>query len=128
MENEFARIETTSERIKEAMRIRKMKQADIVRATGIDRGSISHYISGRYEPKQEAIYKIAKVLNVSEMWLWGYDCQMERPAEQKNNDVISDIIVRMRNDKDFLSVVETLYNLESDKIHGVKELLNAFLK
>ena len=80
----FKRNSTTSERIKEAMAIRKMKQIDIVRATGIDKGSISHYVSGKYEPKQDAIMKLAKALNVDEMWLWGYETKMERaPGRDK---------------------------------------------
>lgn len=65
------------------MRVKEKKQIDLVRATGIDKGSISNYLSGRYEPKQEAIYKLSMALGVSEMWLWGYDVPMERPPMQK---------------------------------------------
>lgn len=76
-------MSTTPERLREAMRVKEKKQIDLVRATGIDKGSISNYLSGRYEPKQEAIYKLSMALGVSEMWLWGYDVPMERPPMQK---------------------------------------------
>ena len=59
MENGFERVSTTPDRLREAMKIKGKKQVDLVRATGIDKGSISSYLSGRYEPKQEAIYKMA---------------------------------------------------------------------
>lgn len=69
---------TISERIKEGLQIRNMKQADLVALTGIGKSSISTYISGEYEPKQRNIYKIAKALNVNEAWLMGVDCDMTR--------------------------------------------------
>ena len=69
---------TIAERITEALNIRNMKQADLVKATGIGKSSISTYISGEYEPKQKNIYKIAKALNVSEAWLMGLEVPMNR--------------------------------------------------
>ena len=69
---------STSERLKEIMHIRQLKQADLARATGLAKGGISNYITGRYEPKSDVISKLAKALNCSEMWLWGYDVPMER--------------------------------------------------
>lgn len=66
-------MKTTSERIKEGMELRGLKQTDLVEATGISKGALSSYISGRYIPKQNNIYLIAKALNVSEAWLMGAD-------------------------------------------------------
>lgn len=87
MEN-WSKSSNTAERLKEAMRIRNMKQADLARATGLGKGGISNYVTGRYEPKSDVIGKLAQALNCSEMWLWGYDVPMERqnnqsPDEQK---------------------------------------------
>ena len=81
MQNGFQQVEATATRLKKAMAIRGKKQIDLARETGIDKGSISHYVSGRYEPKQEAVNKLSIVLGVSEMWLWGYDVPMERQKE-----------------------------------------------
>ena len=39
--------------------------------------------------------------------MMGFDVPMERPKE-KNNDIMSDIIVRLRTDEGFFEVVETL--------------------
>ena len=77
----WSKTSSTSKRLKEAMQIRQMKQADLSRATGLAKGGISNYVTGRYEPKSDVISKLAKALNCSEMWLWGYDVPMER---QKN--------------------------------------------
>lgn len=80
--DDFTRVESTAKRIKEAMKNAGKKQIDIVRETGIDKGALNHYLKGNYEPKQEAIHKLASALNVSEMWLYGYDCNMERKTNK----------------------------------------------
>lgn len=118
------RVSSTPERLREAMDIRGKKQVDLVRETGIDKGSISNYLSGRYEPKQEAIYKLAIALDVSEMWLWGYDAPMERPKAQKNNDAISDIVLKLRSDEEFLSIVVKISKMDSEKRKNLNALLD----
>ncbi len=74
---------TTSDRIKEGMAIRGLKQADLVERTGISKGALSSYISGKYAPKQNNIYRIAKALNVNEAWLMGADIPMGRDITSK---------------------------------------------
>lgn len=74
----WTKVSSTSERLQEAMRSARMKQADLARATGLSKGGISNYVTGRYEPKSDIISKLAKALCVSEMWLWGYDVPKER--------------------------------------------------
>lgn len=73
---------TISERIQERMKALDLKQADLVASTGISKGALSSYISGRYVPKQNNIYLISKALNVSEAWLMGADVPM---TPNKNN-------------------------------------------
>lgn len=68
---------TTAQRMKKALELRQMKQADLAAKTGIGKSSISTYLSGEYNPKQKNLYKIAKALNVSETWLMGLDVPME---------------------------------------------------
>ena len=53
---------------------------------------------------------------------------MERPKEQKNNDIMSDVIVRMRTDEEFFKVVETLNSLDKEQLDGVLQMLQAFTK
>lgn len=74
----WKRVSTTADRLKEAMLLRRMKQIDLAKATGLSKGGISNYVMGRYEPKSDIISKLASALNCSEMWLWGYDVPMEK--------------------------------------------------
>lgn len=126
MNSKFERVATASDRIKEALAMRKMRQADLVRATGIDKGSISYYISGKYEPKNEAVYKMAKALNVADMWLWGYDVPMERPLAQKQADELADIVERIKKDQDFKSLVLSLDHLNPDQLQLIKGMIEQF--
>lgn len=123
----FNRIESTANRIRSAMNIAKKRQADIVRETGIDKGALSSYLKGKYEPKQDVIHKLAKSLDVSEMWLWGYDCPMKRLEMQKKNDIQTDIVVRLRTDDNFASIVESLDQLDEVQLASVKQVVDAFL-
>jgi hypothetical protein len=54
----------------------------------------------------------------------------EKMTEEKgkDNELLAEIIVRMRMDDEFKSLVESLYLLDSNKIQGVKQLLQAFAK
>jgi len=64
------------DRIKEALEIRNMIQADLVEKGKFDKGQLSSWISGKYRPRQNNIALLAEILDVSEGWLMGYDVQM----------------------------------------------------
>ena len=122
--NNQGRIADASDRLKEALRLRNMKQAELAELTGISKQSINCYVSGRYEPKQEALYKMGRALDVAEMWLAGYDIPMERPKEQKNNDALSDIVVMLRTDGEFFSIVEKISKMDPEKRKSLNALLS----
>lgn len=82
---ENKRVANTSDRLKEAMMVACKTQADLVRETGLSKSSLSRYLSGGFEPKQNAIAKLASSLNVSEMWLWGYDVPMQKKETATEN-------------------------------------------
>lgn len=65
-----------------AMEKRNIKAAELSRLTGLSKPRISQYVNGTYEAKQQALYKLAKALNVSEAWLMGYDTDMEKPTSE----------------------------------------------
>ena len=74
------KIESCGKRIQQALTIRNMKQSELCKLAGVPKSSLSLYMSGAYEPKQDRLYRMAETLNVSEYWLMGYDVLMERNA------------------------------------------------
>lgn len=119
-------ITSIAERLHEALTAAGKKQADLMRETGLDRGAISSYLSGKYEPKQKAIFLMARALNVNEAWLMGYDVPRERTAEHKKNDQLAQLIVKMRTDEDFYNTVVNLSRLSEKQYRGVQQLIAAF--
>ena len=67
MKNQFI------ERLNSILQKRNLSQADLSKMTGIRSSSISDWLNGKYEPKQDKIAIIADALNVSPVWLIGYD-------------------------------------------------------
>lgn len=71
---------TFAQRLREGLDLRGMKQIELATRSGISKYSISHYLKGDWEGKQDAVYELARTLNVSEAWLMGYDVPAERSA------------------------------------------------
>ena len=120
------RITTTAIRLAEAMALSGKKQIDLVKETGLNRSTISRYVAGSCEPKQDAIYKLAASLNVTEMWLWGYDVPRERSIAQKKNDQLVELITLLRKDNEFADMVKMLSELTPEQRASVKPILTAF--
>lgn len=74
------KIDTCGNRIAQALKIREIKPADLCKLAKVPKSSLSLYMSGAYEPKQNRVYDMALALNVSEAWLMGYDVPMERES------------------------------------------------
>lgn len=78
--------DTFQHRFIEAMNIRGLRQVDVAERSGLDKAQISQYKNGKYEPMQDALYKLAQALNVNVAWLMGHDVPMEinrKELEQK---------------------------------------------
>lgn len=74
-------IDTFANRLKIAMRMRNIKATDLSIKTGIAKSSLSEYINGKYEAKQDGVYLLSRALNVNEAWLMGLDVPMERTTD-----------------------------------------------
>lgn len=105
-------MSTTSSRIQKGMELRGFKQADLVERTGISKGALSSYISGRYSPKQNNIYLIAKALDVNEAWLMGADVPMERVSEKPVKQIKS----YPTHCKEIMAVCEQLSEYNRSKV------------
>ena len=81
------KIYSTSQRLKQLMDARQIRQVDILeaadpycRAHGVALGKndLSQYVSGKVEPGQKKLTILGLALGVSEAWLMGYDVPMQR--------------------------------------------------
>lgn len=75
------RVALFKDRLRQAIDNSGLTQAGVARKAGIRRQIISDYLKGKYEAKQENVYRLAQALNVSEAWLMGLS------DENSNNNV-----------------------------------------
>lgn len=124
MSNEYKK----ENRILQALSIRNMKQIELSEKTGIPKNSINGYVKQKWQPKQDAIYKIAKALDVSEMWLAGYDVEMKRPEPQVKIDNLAQVFNIIRKDEELSNLVINLSKLNEGQLQTVKHIVNEFVK
>ncbi len=87
-----------AERLKKAMELKGLKQADVIRLAEpvgepsgirIGKSHMSQYVSGKTEPRRDILKVLAQTLGVDLMWLEGEDVPMVsgiRAAQPNNNN------------------------------------------
>lgn len=91
----------TSTRLQELMDIKNINQVDLCQRTGIPKSSMSMYLSGERNPRQNRLSQIAEKFNISEAWLMGYDVPMER------TDSLSDETLSQKDKRDILDIISS---------------------
>ena len=116
------------DRLQEALDRKGWKAVDLVEAAEVPKGAVSYYLAGKSKPKADRLYVIAQVLNVSEAWLLGYDVPMTRTDDQKKNDQLAKLIVKLRTNESFYNTVLALAGLPESQYRGVEQLISALKK
>lgn len=98
---------------------------EVCEALGFSYYTFSDWVNGKKYPRMDKVEMLANYFGVLKS-----DLIEEKLTEEKekDNDILADIIVRMRMDQDFRLLVESLYRLDAAKLSGAKEILNAFMK
>ena len=110
---------TIGDRIKSRRKHLGMSADDLGKRLGKDRSTIYRYEKGDIENLPlDILEPIAKALGTTPQYLMGWE------EVQKNNDTISDIVIRMQVDDIFRSAVESLYKADEKKLLSVLTLLD----
>ena len=110
-------------RLLEAMSNRNMTATDLVIATGIDKGSISNYINGKYIPKQDKCFRIAEALDVDPGWLMTGD---QVAVNRFNKGVVFTIkgTTNLHKNPEFIDLAIAWDKAEDWQKSAVRKLLN----
>jgi len=100
--------------------------ADLCKKADIPKSAMSYYLSGRSVPKSDRVYLLAKLLDVSEAWLLGYDVAMERSADQKETDETVALFNRIEKDREFKRLMLRINRLTPAQLEAVKNVLDVF--
>ena len=98
-------------------------QKELAEIVGVAASTFNDWLRGKKYPRIDKIEILADYFGILKSDLIESKSE-EHKDMKKNNDVIADIIIRMRMDSDFLSAVEALYKLDSTKLSS----LSTFLK
>ncbi|MHB9298527.1 helix-turn-helix domain-containing protein [Fusobacterium polymorphum] len=129
-------ISDFAERLRIALDFRNMKATELSELTGINKSTISQYLSKEYEPKRDRIELFAKTLNVNEVWLTGYDVPMEINSSDINDSFVEKYELSPEELKEYENIKMTTSTLmfngrpasENDKIELEKILKDFFVK
>ena len=125
------KMATVAERIKEALEFNDMKQADLIKKTGINKSALSSYLSGKYIPKQTNIYLMAKALNVNEAWLMGKDVTKNRvlSATSPGKSIRIPVLGRVAAGIPIEAIEEIVdYEEINDKLASLGEMFGLIIK
>jgi transcriptional regulator with XRE-family HTH domain len=84
--------------------------------------TVARIESGAIDIPQSKVVKFAEVMGTSVAFL------MDWEEVQKTNDTITDAVVKMRTDSEFLSLVECLMGLDDEKRLAIKQMALALQK
>ena len=113
------------ERIKQRRIELDWSQRDLAKRMGYkDNSTLARIEQGKVDVYQNKIVQFSEVLGVSIAYLMGW---IEEEEEQKN-DLMAEVVLKMRTDSTFMSVVENLYKLDNDKLETINQMLNTLFK
>ena len=104
--------------------LRGVKDADVVRATGITKSTFSDWKSGRSEPKKEKLQKIADFFDVSLDYLM--------TGEEQNgyylNEETAKLAQEMFEDEDMRSLFDMKRNMPPERFKAHMEFMKSLYK
>ena len=90
---------------------------------GFPYSTVTEWINAKKYPRIDRIEIMAEYFGILKSDLIEEKTEEHREM-QKNNDIISDAVIRMQTDEVFLSVVESLYKLDQKKLSSILTLLD----
>ena len=106
------------------MSINGKSRKEVSEAIGVSYFTFTDWVKGKKYPRMDKIEKLAKYFRISIS-----DLIEERLTDdkEKENDIAADIVDRMLDDSEFLSLVKSLSELDKNKISAIKLMLDNFL-
>ena len=115
--------ETMSKNLKFYIERSGKDRQELCKIWGFPYSTVTEWINGKKYPRIDRIEIMADYFGILKS-----DFIEEKTEEHiemhKKNDALSDIIVELRTDKEFMSIVETIYKMDKEK----RSSLLAFLK
>lgn len=110
-------------KIKELRKEKGLTLEQVANIVGVGKSTVRKWETGMIaNMRRDKIAALARALGTTPVYLMGWE------EEQKKNDIQADIILRMRSDEVFMSAVESLYNLDEEKLQSINAMLHTLFK
>ena len=119
--------EVFSKNLRYYMEKRGINQKELAEIVGVSAPTINEYLKAKKFPRIDKIEIMADYFGILKSDLIE-DKTKEREAMTKKSSTIADAALRMKTDSEFLSVVEMLLPLDTERISDAKQMLSLFLK
>lgn len=97
-------------------------QKELAEIVGVSTSTFNDWIRAKTYPRIDKIEILANYFRILKSDLIEKKTEEHREM-QKKNDILTDIVLRMRKDEVFLKAVESLYKMDSEKLSGLLALL-----
>ena len=116
---------TFAERLRTVMDMKGLSNSAIAKLCEIDKSNITRYLSGKYEAKQDVIYKMASRLNINPAWLMGYDVPIDGSADilPTEDDEYTSYLEELRTRPEMKMLFKTSKNMTTEQIKAVVQML-----
>jgi len=108
------KVTDSKHRLLELMALTGDSQNDISQKSSIPKSSISHYVNGEREPRQDKISQIADAYNINPAWLLGYDVEIEIDSSRTRPSVLE---AYMKSSPEIRSAVNKLLDIGGENDH-----------
>ena len=119
--------EVFAKNLKMYMESKGKTQKELAEIIGVSAPTLNEWLKAKKYPRIDKIEIMANYFGILKSDLIEEKSEEHR-GMQKNNDIITDAVVKMRTNKEFLSIVECLLNLDADKLSIIKQTALAFKK
>ena len=109
-----------AQNLKTQMSLHGKTRKDIADALDLSYYTVSDWVNGKKYPRMDKVERLAQYFGILKS-----DLIEEKltPEKEKDNDTLANIIVRLRTDQMYRSVVESIYNMNPAQLESVDQML-----
>lgn len=119
--------ETMAKNLAYYVKVSGKTQKEVAEVAGVAASTFNDWIKAKKYPRIDKIEILANYFGILKSDLIEEKSEEHKKMQAENN-ALADIVVRLRMDSDFMSVVEDLHSLDETKFAAVRQMISAFLK
>lgn len=117
--------EVFSRNLRRYMSVANINQKDMADIVGVSAPTFNAYYNGEIFPRIDKIQKMADYFGIVKSDLIE-DRSFSEAVNEKDNNVMADVVIRMKIDKKYLELVVELQKMDSTHLDGILSMVKSF--